>query len=61
MKILITGASGNGTNTGNLFDIVPTNKAVSFLAMDAFEISNEKIVNLCHIEQIDKMKQQLSK
>lgn len=50
-----------GTNTGSLFGTAATNKPVSFSAIDAFEIVDEKIVNLWHIEQIDKMKQQLTK
>ena len=50
-----------GTNTGNLFGAPATNKSVSFSAIDAFEIVDEKIVNLWHIEQIEKMKQQLAK
>lgn len=50
----------SGHNTGNLFGMPATQKSVSFSAMDAFEIANDKIVKLWHIEQLDKMKQQLA-
>ncbi len=48
-----------GTNTGKLFGAEPTGKKVSFSAIDIFEIDNNKIVNLWHVEEIAKMMQQL--
>ena len=48
-----------GTNTGKLFGTEPTGKAVAFNAIDVFEIENNKIVNLWHVEDISKMMQQL--
>ena len=48
-----------GTNTGKLFGAEPTGKKVQFSAIDVFEIDNNKIVNLWHVEEIAKMGQQL--
>lgn len=48
-----------GTNTGKLFGAEATGKKVAFNAIDVFEIENNKIINLWHVEEIAKMGQQL--
>lgn len=48
-----------GTNSGSFYGMPPTNKKVNFAAIDIFELKNGKILNVWHVEEIDKLKEQL--
>jgi steroid delta-isomerase-like uncharacterized protein len=50
----------SGTNSGSFFGMPPTNRKVNFSAIDVFELKKGKILNVWHVEQVEKLKEQLT-
>ncbi|NOG59573.1 MAG: SnoaL-like domain-containing protein [Proteobacteria bacterium] len=49
----------SGTNTGSFFDIPPSGNKVKINGIEIFRVKDGQIVDMWHVEQLDKLNKQL--